>query len=141
MHYKYKSLNRDKFDRGRSTYGPPGVTRIYHYAKSRMDSCPLVIDPPLNSLDLGGGVELSSSSITDCYSYDHQHASAKPNRAGDLVSRISISRKFTTGLCSAGWTINSPSLQPTNKKDLNQFNYCEFIITRRENHVLEGGTV
>ena len=141
MHYKYKNLNRGKFDRGRSTYEPPGVTRIYHYAKSRLDSCPHVIDPPLNSLDSGGDVELSSSSITDCYSYDHQHASTKLGRPRELVSRASSSRKFTTVLCPNCLNLSCFPLPPNDKSELNQLNYGEVIITRREHHWHEGGDV
>ena len=141
MHYKYKKLNRGKLDRGGSSYGPPGVTKLYQYAMSRMDNCPYVIDPPLNSLDSGGVVQLGNSSITVCYSCDLQDASVKQSRPVELVSRVSSSRKFSTGICSAGWTLSSLSLQPSHKKDFNQFNYCEVITKSRKNHVFEGGVV
>lgn len=134
-------MNSGKFDRARSTYGPPGVPRLFRYAKTRKLTGLHAIAPPPNSLDSGGVDELSSPFTTDCYSNDNQHAPAKRSRSGELVSRASSSRKFTTVLCPNGLNLSCFPLQPNDKSELNQLNYGEVIITRREHHWHEGGDV
>ncbi|MDA9119691.1 hypothetical protein N9J83_06070 [Opitutales bacterium] len=59
--YKYKKINSGRLDRARSIYGPPGVPRLYHYAKSLKDTCLHAINPPQNSSDAGGGSRAKQS--------------------------------------------------------------------------------
>jgi len=139
--YKYKKINSGKLDRARSTYSPPGAPRLYHYAKSRKDTCLQAINPPLNSLDAGGALELSSPPMIGFYSYDHRRDSAKSGCPAEIISRGSSSRKFTTVLCSDSWTLTSFPLQPDYKTESNLFNFGEAITTRREYLGLEGGEV
>ena len=139
--YKYQKMNSGKFDRARSTYGPPGIPRLYHYSMSRTDTCLGVFNPPLNSFDAGGNFELSSPPMKSCYSYDHRRAPAKSRHPSEIISRGSISRRFTTVLSSDGWTLTNFPLQPDHKTESNFFNFGEAIITKREYHGFKGGEV
>ena len=141
MHIKYKKLNSGRIDRARSTYSPPGAPRLYHYTKSRKDTYLHAINPPLNSLDAGGALELSSPPMIGFYSYDHRRDSAKSGCPAEIISRGSSSRKFTTVLCSDSWTLTSFPLQPDHKMESNLFNFGEVITTRREYRRHEGGEV
>ena len=139
--YKYQKMNSGKFDRTRSTYGPPDIPRLYRYSKSRTDTYLDTFNPPLNSLDAGGDIELSSPPMIGFYSYDHRRDSAKSGCPAEIISRGSSSRKFTTVLCSDSWTLTSFPLQPDYKTESNLFNFGEAITTRREYLGLEGGEV
>ena len=139
--YKYKKINSGKLDRARSIYGPPGVPRLYHYAKSLKDTCLHAINPPQNTSDAGGALELSSPLMKGCYSYDFRRASAKSRHPSEIISRGSISRRFTTVLSSDGWTLTNFPLQPDHKTESNFFNFGEAIITKREYHGFKGGEV
>ena len=141
MQFKYKKLNSGRIDRARSTYSPPGAPRLYHYTKSRKDTYLHAINPPLNSLDAGGALELSSPPMKGCYSYDHRRDSAKSRCPEEIISRGSSSRGFTTVLCSDSWTLTSFPLQPDHKMESNLFNFGEVITTRREYRRHEGGEV
>ena len=139
--YKYQKMNSGKFDRARSTYGPPGIPRLYHYSKSRTDTCLDTFNPPLNSLDAGGDLELSSPQMKGCYPYDHRQAPDKSRHPSEIIFRGSISRRFTTVLCSDSWALTSFPLQSDHKTESNLFNFVEVIITRREYCRHEGGEV
>ena len=139
--YKYQKMNSGKFDRARSTYGPPGIPRLYHYSMSRKDTCLGVFNPPLNSFDAGGNFELSSPPMKSCYSYDHRRAPAKSRHPIEIISCGSISRRFTTVLCSDSRALTSFPLQSDHKTESNLFNFVEVIITRREYCRHEGGEV
>ena len=139
--YKYQKVNSGKFDRTRSTYGPPGIPRLYHYSMSRKDTCLDAFNSPLDSLDAGGDFELSSPPMKGCYSDDHRRASTKSKHPSEVISRGSISRRFTTLLSSDGWTSAKFPLQPDHKTESNFFNFGEAIITRREYHGFKGGEV
>ena len=141
MQFKYKKLNSGRIDRARSTYSPPGAPRLYHYTKSRKDTYLHAINPPLNSLDAGGALELSSPPMIGFYSYDHRRDSAKSRCPEEIISRGSSSRGFTTVLCSDSWTLTSFPLQPDHKTESNLFSFGEAITTRREYRGLEGGEV
>ena len=139
LKYKYKKLNSGKFDLDGSINGPPGTPRIYHYAKSRKDTCQYVKYPPLNSLDSGGDLGLCSSSITCCHSYDYRRSSSNSRCSGEIIYREPNSRKFTTVVCSTGSNLRSFPLQSNQEANFNHFNYGEVIITRRKYHRNEGG--
>ena len=139
--YKYQKMNSGKFDRTRSTYGPPDIPRLYRYSKSRTDTYLDTFNPPLNSLDAGGDIELNSPPMKGCYPYDHRRASAKLRHPIEIIFRGSISRRFTTVLCSDSWTLTSFPLQPDHKMESNLFNFGEVITTRREYRRHEGGEV
>jgi len=139
--YKYQKMNSGKFDRTRSTYGPPGIPRLYRYSKSRTDTYLDTFNPPLNSLDAGGDLELSSPQMKGCYPYDHRQAPDKSRHPSEIIFRGSISRRFTTVLSSDGWTLTNFPLQPDHKIESNFFNFGQAIITKREYHGLKGGEV